>query len=198
MHLSLWTFLGIALLKLYQSEKRAIGAVLALPMAFCLVIFSYVNISQAERFANTHSWKWPIYYSFIDCIDQQLVANSAKLGNPDLYRVWAPTFPDITIELSLRHPSWEFTRTNDFSERANLAVQHGRDVEAVVVSEMINWTEREISAPAPSSSDVPTQTSSIWMTWKDYFLNRLWVEKGWKPNRYICQRGRWQAFIFLK
>ena len=196
LHLSLWTFMGLATLKLYQTKTK-IWAVLAFPIFVCLAIFTHVNVSQAERLSQTQTWKWPIYRNFIDCIDQQLIKDNAK-NNVTPYRVWAPTFPDVTIELSLRHPDWEFTRTNDFAERANLAVQHGRDVEAVVVPEMINWTERQLSEAAPATSDEPVPTSSVWMTWKAYFLNRLWIEKGWKPNRYICQRGRWQAFIFFK
>jgi hypothetical protein len=36
------------------------------------------------------------------------------------------------------------------------------------------------------------------MTWSAHYLNLLWTKPGWKPNRHICQRGRWSAFFFMK
>ncbi|MBC7692144.1 MAG: hypothetical protein H7222_10265 [Methylotenera sp.] len=225
-HLALWTFCGLALLKLHRAKlgtqvrstkTSAKGAVqdpegkstsqgsaytvyarvsqyaLLLPMLFCLGSFAAADLVQERSLSKSHSWNWPTYHSFIDCIDQELTRYETALGNPTPFRVWAPTFPDITIELSRRHPAWELTRTNDFSQRADLAVQHGHDVEAVVVPETLRWKEDTISAPAAA---YPEKTS-VWMTWDGYFLNRLWKEAGWKPNRYICQRGRWEAYLFM-
>ncbi|MGZ3689696.1 MAG: hypothetical protein ACXVBW_15435, partial [Bdellovibrionota bacterium] len=157
-------------------------------------IFLYVDGVQVVNLAHSKSWNWATYHDFIDCIDTQLVQLDEKLGHPHPFRVWDPTFPDITVELSKRHPDWEFTRTNDFWSRADLAIQHGRDVEAVAVPETVNLAERTISAP---QSEFPN-IQSAWMTWNEHFLNRLWREEGWKPNRWLCQRGRWQAFLFMK
>ena len=205
-HLSLWCFAGIVALKLWLKREsfgelaRPLLAGFALLVAGITGLFGYVDISQASRLGSSATWKWSTYDDFVGCIDQRLVklehdlrARSVISGD-QIFRVWNPTFPDITVELSRKHPEWEFSRTNDFWERANLAVQHGRDVEAVVVTEMLRWEERTISAPASQHPEI----TSVWMTWKDYFLNRLWLDQNWKPNRYLCQRGRWQAFLFMK
>ncbi|MFZ8406846.1 hypothetical protein ACO1L8_14490, partial [Staphylococcus aureus] len=78
---------------------------------------------------------------------------------------------------------WEFTRTNDFWERAHLAIRHGYDVEAVVVPETVGYAERFVSTPMKDRHDI----ESIWMTWKGYFLHYLNDDPQFKPDhRYIC------------
>jgi hypothetical protein len=202
-HLSVWAFAGIALWVIWRSRPAArwpewarfasLGALCAtlLPSA---ALFGVTDLAQAERLGAARSWHWSVYHELIGCIDQELRQAEARLGYPKPFRVWDPTFPDVTVELSRLHPDWEFTRTNDFNDRILLALRHGHDVEAVVVPEMLNWPDREISGPQSEYPDV----KSVWMLWREYFLNRLWEEPGWKPNRYLCQRGRWQAFIFEK
>lgn len=199
-HISVWTFAGLAMLAAWKQgwsgtwPRLAALASVCAALAFSTAIFGYVDVAQAARLGDSPTWHWATYREWVGCIDRELMSVEARLGNPKPFRVWGPTFPDITIELSRLHPDWEFTRTNDFWDRAHLAVQHGRDVEAVVVTEMLNWQEREVSAPQSQYPDI----QSVWMTWDQHFLNRLWKEAGWKPNRYLCQKGRWQGFIFEK
>jgi hypothetical protein len=197
LHLSVWTFAGLALLSAWRMRGRlripALASLLALILAMT-GIFAQLDVAQAIHMGASPSWHWETYREYVDCIDQHLVTLEKRLHPLTPFRVWCPTFPDITIELSRRHPKWELTRTNDFWDRADLAVQHGRDVEAVVVTESLTRSERNIDAKA---SDYPT-INSAWMTWDAHFLNRLWKEPGWKSERYLCQRGRWQAFIFEK
>lgn len=201
---ALWTFASLATLKAWQaiqSPRRedtragiAALSVLGIFGIFTTGIFIFADFTQAEALSRGESWKWSTYESFVDCIDSRLTRLQADLGNPKPFRVWDPTFPDVTIELSRRHPDWELTRTNDFWERQGLAIQHGKDVEAVVVPETLQHSEAQISAPA---SAYP-QIQSVWMNWKGYFLHRLYLEPGWKTERYLCQKGRWQAFLFMK
>ena len=198
-HLSVWTFAGLASLAAWKSKTSALPRVTALAglgaaFLFTSGLFASVDVAQAMRLDATRTWHWSTYHDFVDCLDVELKRVEKRLGHPKPFRVWDPTFPDVTIELSRLHPDWEFTRTNDFWDRADLAVQHGRDVEAVVVTETLNWPEREISEAQAKHPEI----LSTWMTWKIHFLNRLWDERGWKPERYLCQRGRWQGFIFEK
>ncbi|MCM2279276.1 MAG: hypothetical protein NDJ89_14470 [Oligoflexia bacterium] len=202
-HLSLWCFIGVALLQAWRgralpgrraSLSRASLAALGLATVFLTGIYGYTAVSQAQELSRGESWRWRTYYRLIDCIDEQLVALEARLGHPRPFRVWDPTFPDVTIELSRRHPEWEFTRTNDFWERRELALRHGEEVEAVVVPETLSHAERFISAPASRHPEI----QSVWMNWREYFLHKLLEIPGWKPDRHICQQGRWQAFIYMK
>jgi hypothetical protein len=196
-HVAIWTFTGIAALKLWthpSPERRKILISLSLMMMILAGLFNYVNLSQAVRMSKSETWKWATYHQFVDCVDHRLVALEKNLGPRSTpFKVWCPTFPDITIELSRRHPQWELSRTNDFAHRNDMAVQHGWDTDAVVVTETLTWEERSISGPA---SQYP-QIESTWMNWKEYFLNRLFTAPGWKPNRWVCQKGRWQAFLYM-
>jgi hypothetical protein len=197
LHVALWCFIGLCALKLWQSKdhyRLSFQIALTGLVAFTSIIFGYVDLTQASRMQKTQSWNWNTYDDFVNCIDRRLARLEENLGSIKPFRVWGPTFPDVTIELSRKHPLWEFTRTNDFMKRSALAVQHGLEAEAVVVTETLGWEERTISA---EPSTVP-QVQSLWMNWKPYYLNQLWTTPGWKPNRYVCQRGRWQAFIFMK
>jgi hypothetical protein len=140
-----------------------------------------------------------VYREFVDCIDQRLTELEKNLGTSNSqgrpFRAWFPTFPDVTVELSRRHPDWEYTRTNDFWSRIHLAVEHGHEVEAVIVTETLGWADRTISAPLSEHPEI----ESIWMTWNQHYLHQLNSDPAWKPrNRYLCQRGRWQAFLYMK
>lgn len=190
-HAATWTFVGIALLRLARGARLALGSTLGAMAALLLAI----SIGHGSSLAKDGSWNWRTYDEFIGCIDEQLVKLERDLGSPKPFRVWAPTFPDITIELSRRHPDWQLTRTNDFHSRNHLAIRHGHQVQAVVVPETINLASREISAPMSEHPEV----ESIWMTWKDYYLHQLHEDPAFKPSRrWLCQRGRWVAFIYMK
>jgi hypothetical protein len=148
------------------------------------------TLQQHSQISDPQSWSWKNYDQMVECVDRQLTALEQKKGTP--LRVWVPTFPDIAIQLSLKHPQWRFTRTCDFLDRSALAIQHGWDVDAIVVPETYGQFTAQIDAPA---SEYP-QIQSVWMNWKEYFLNALYTAPGFKPERHICQSGRWQAFLF--
>ena len=152
-----------------------------------------VNRSQASTLGQSVSWTWDAYHDLIDCVNTRLERYWESLGRPENFQVWAPTFPDITIELSRKHRDWHYTRTNDFHDRLPLALKHGKTVDAVIISETLQWEERVISDEWEKHPEV----HSVWADWKDYYLHGMTTEVGWKPNRYLCQRGRWQAFMYL-
>lgn len=199
-HLSLLCFVGVLGWGLWQFQKKSAKRLRGLWFAFLgtlLGIFLIVNGDQWIRMSQSTSWQWDTYSDFVDCVDQRLTEyeknRPAQMATHPL-QVWCPTFPDITIELSRRHPEWELSRTNDFWERRFVAIQHGQTVDAVVVTETLGRLEKTLTGKA---EDFP-ETTSLWMNWTGYFLHSLWTMPGWKPNRFICQRGRWQAFIFLE
>lgn len=198
-HAAVWCFAGVLLLKAWQNRARlweglvplyALGAT----AAALVLMFASTDISQARSLAQSPSWKWSSYEELIDCIDRQLIGLHERLGRPKPFRVWDPTFPDVIIELSRRHPDWEFTRTNDFWERRDKAIRHGHEVEAVVVPETLSHAERWIDERSSARPDIV----SVWMTWDGYFLKYLWNDPAWVRDRHICQVGRWQAFLFMK
>ncbi len=198
-HASLWCLTGVILTYLWKSSrvkpsfKKAYGVVFSAILLAVTAHFAWIDVSQALRLDEVSSWHWETYYDFVDCVDRQLTQLEADLKYPKPFKVWCPTFPDITVELSRKHPDWDLTRTNDFWSRSHLAIQQGWNAHAVVVTESIGWSDRTISG---KMSEYPEVRSS-WMLWKDYFLNQLWEAPGWKPNRYLCQRSRWQAFLFM-
>lgn len=201
LHLAIWSWVGLAAWQLWTrpaAERRitvrATLAALGTLVAAMACIFAYVDTRQAQELGDSRSWHWSTYHSFVDCLDHTLTRYQHALGDPRSLRVWAPTFPDVTIELSRRHPDWELTRTNDFAARNYLAIRHAHDVDAVVVTETLNWRERDLDGPLSMHPDA----SSVWMNWRGYYLNQLWREPGWKPERHICQTGRWQGFIFME
>jgi hypothetical protein len=67
-------------------------------------------------------------------------------------------------------------------------------VDAVVVPETINWEERDVSGKPENHPEM----RSAWMYWRGYFLSQLLDIPGWKPNRWVCQKGRWQAYIYME
>ena len=200
LHVSLATFVAIAATKFWTENwvqeriRKQLKIAGVLFTCALLGIWVGATYTQWSDMSPQRTFSWDGYYSLVDCIDAQLTQLEKSRGNPAHFHVFGPTYPDILIELSRRHRHWGFTRTNDFWEAADLAVKHGNDVDAVVVTEIYGHTDREISAPA---FQVP-QLQSVWMQWKPYYLNRLYTDPNFKPNRYVCQRGRTQAFLYMK
>lgn len=203
-HAATWTFLCLAVLKswrILQTENQP-RASITKPLLVVLLIFvilitgiyGYIDVSQSFRLSQTQTWHQSTYSDFVNCLDDQLIELEKKLNHPQPFRVWVPIYPDVTVALSVRHPEWAFTRTNDFVTRENLAIQHGHDVEALIVAETIHPSELNISGPASQYPEI----QSLWMTFEGYYLNRFWKTPGWKPNRYLCIRGRWRGFLFMK
>ncbi len=208
-HAAMWCLVGILFLNIWLSLQSHLltpggetppkwkkAALISLNSLVTVItgIFFYVDVSQAIELGNQESWHWDTYHDFVSCVDDRLSQLEAHLGPDKPFHVWCPTFPDITIELSRKHPHWELTRTNDFWSRNHLAIQHAWNTEAVVITETLGHEDRTVSDKAENVPEI----QSIWMHWKEYYLNQLWISPGWKPNRYICQRGKWQAFIFMK
>jgi hypothetical protein len=189
-HLAFWAWLLLVLFEF--REKLAARIAIAFPLAVGLA-FLYGQIAQTARLEASETWHWDAYGEWIDCIDSFLTSEDAKRGYPQPFRVWDPTYPDITIELSRRHPDWEFTRTNDFMDRSDLAVKHGYAVEAMVVTEIFRTNDRHFKG---SMAERP-ENGSVWMNWESYFLNRLQKDPAFKSKRFLCQNGRWDAFIYL-
>ena len=189
-HLAYW---ALVLLVLWELPARARRAAFALPL-FVGALFLYGQIAQTARLESSRTWHWDTYEAWIDCIDRRLVEEHAKRGSPEVFRVWDPTYPDITLALSKRHPTWEFTRTNDFYQRADLAVKHGYDVDAMVVTEIFRPDEQFYDGELAARPGI----ASVWMHWDSYFLNRLERDPAFKPRRFLCQDGRWDAFLYLK
>lgn len=204
-HFALWTFCGLALLDCWKRRQFRWLAHLVGLMLVLLLVFVYVNISQAARLGNARSWSWDTYRSYVDCVERRLAGLEKELGGASPLQVWVPMFPDVTIELSRRHPGWRYTRHNDFGNRDALALRHGRKVDAVVLTEVREGDDADADREGPM--DRLQDVRSMWLgergqilkaNWRGYVLHELDAEPGWKPNRFFCQRGRWQAFLFMK
>lgn len=197
LHISIVTFAAVAATKLWTEAvpwAKHFRAAFLFVSASLIGLFACTTLIQYGHMEKQTTWSWKQYESLVDCIDEQLVALEKRSPNKDKFRVFGPTYPDILIELSRRHPKWGFTRTNDFWEAADRGVQHGHDVDAVVVTELYSHAERHLSIPA---SEQP-QLQSVWMQWQPYYLHRLYTDPNWKQNRFICQRGRIQAFLYMR
>ena len=192
LHLSLFTWVGLALFR--WQPPLAFAHALRVGLVGLFLFCGHATLSLGIELSRGTSWSWDTYRQFIGCIDRALVTARQRHPETATFRVWDPTFPDVTIELSRRHPDWSFSRTNDFWERRHLALKHAREVEAMVVPETINGIERWIDGPQAMYPEV----QSVWMNWREYFLFPLLAEPLWKPHRHLCQAGRWQAFIYSR
>ncbi|MBC7385312.1 MAG: hypothetical protein H7301_03995 [Cryobacterium sp.] len=197
-HLAYWLFALLVLHEISKSPVTFPGQKLSkLFSVFPLLLgglFFYETVAQAARLSADPTWRWDTYGEWVNCVDRFLVQEHRRKGAPEKFRVWGPTFPDILIELSRKHPKWEFTRTNDFTSRSDLALAHGKEVDAVVVTEFYRHDQRTSEGKL---TDYP-EARSVWMNWEGYFLNTLQRDPNFKPNRNLCQRGRWDAFIYFK
>jgi len=203
LHFAAWTFCGLAMLDAWRLRQfRWLANVVGLMLALS-ALFLYVDVSQMARLASDASWRWGTFGSYVDCIDRRLALLRNDLAIERPLRVWVPMYPDVTVELSRRHPGWSYTRHNDFRERKELALRHGRDVDAVVLTEVRpgeGGGNRE--GPLNGFQDI----RSAWIGERgqmrdpqrpEYVLHELGAEPGWKPERFYCERGRWQAFLFM-
>jgi hypothetical protein len=193
-HVSAWTLAGLLLVRCRDLRLAVpLNAALISLLACSAGLFAYGDVVQLVALGKSPSWRWSTYRDFVGCVNDELDRLDNRLNHRRPFKVLFPTFPDITVELSRRHPDWDFSRTNDFPDREPQALKHARETQAVVITEMLNRAERQISGPA---SWYP-MVKSVWMNWDPYFLHKLSADPTWKPRRYICQRGRWQAFLYM-
>lgn len=195
LHVSVWTFVALAAAELHRAASTW-ALVLLTPALAVAACFAAASVVQHRALREAGDWTWGNYTAFVDCIDRRLMELEKQRGSPRPFRVWGPTFPDVLVELSNRHPQWELTRTNDFAQRTDLALQHGREVDAVVVTETLRREPEAFEGATADPAAPPIE--SVWMTWRSYYLNRLYREAGWKPARALCLRGRWHAFLFME
>jgi hypothetical protein len=195
-HMAVWVFMGFVALwfSKHPNNKAWLWAASGVTTAV-VAFFLFVNVGQWIRIGSDPTWTWSSYHALVDCVDRRLteIASRRPPGSPPP-QFWNPTFPDITIELSRRHPDWDLTRTNDFFSRNALAIEHGKKVDAVTVTEIWGDKDKVFSGPVAQFPGV----ESVWMTWKEYFLNQLYTIPGWMPDRYVCGVHRWQAFVFAR
>jgi hypothetical protein len=190
-HLAFWSWMILILFEL--RNRPALGRVLLFFPITIGALFLFGQISQTVRLESSATWHWKTYDAWIDCIDSVLTEEFIKRGSPDRFRVWDPTYPDVTIALSNRHPGWEFTRTNDFMSRTELAIAHGHEVEAMVVTEFFRTADMDFKGPFSERPSI----RSVWMDWTGYYLNQFQRDPNFKPRRTLCQKARWDAFIYL-
>jgi hypothetical protein len=173
--------------------SRAVQAALIL----LTVIHMLTSLVHARWLGSDPTWSWSSYRSWIDCIDRKLTEHASSVGKlDDTYQLWAPSFPDILVELTPRHPKWNLTRTNDYHHRTSHALTHAEKVDAIVVTETISKDSLVLDGPwRPEEGP-----SSVWLEWKDYYLHQIspQLRPELKPNRWVCAQGRWRAFLLLK
>ncbi len=189
-HLAFWAW---GMLVLFEAQRELRTRFFAVPFLAIGLVFLYEQGAQTLRLERTESWHWRTYDRWVECVDEYLTEEYERRGRPEIFRVWGPNYPDILVELSRKHPKWEFTRTNDFHTRWNEAVRHGYEVDAMVVTEIFRADEVSYQGDLAWKP----RTRSVWMHWEHYFLKRLQDDPTFKPRRYLCQQGRWDAFLYF-
>lgn len=192
LHFSISAFAAAGVIHLKDIKVAKIFSTALL--IFCVTRFGQALGSQI-RFANQNeSFAHRKYIDFVDCIDRVLMRESESRGIPtSTPSVWVPSWPDVTIELSNRHPKWAFTRTCDFPDQYPLAVKHGYAVDFVVIPEALS---RKTDDQDLAISQFDPNHRSRWMKWPNYYLNQLEKDPNFKPHRHFCQKGMWQAYIY--
>ncbi|MBI3534861.1 MAG: hypothetical protein HY072_05170, partial [Deltaproteobacteria bacterium] len=97
LHISVWTFVGILIFRLWMQQKKLIYKV-SLMGILCLLlpnhfIFVYATYDQYRQMHKSRSWNWTTYYDLIDCVERRLNKLEVTLNYPKPFRIWDPTFP---------------------------------------------------------------------------------------------------------
>jgi hypothetical protein len=195
LHLSLVCWIALIVAKTVEAQKRRSWFQLQNGLIWGMaVLFSGVSLWLAQEMDRHQTWTRQNFSEWTACVERTLVAienEKRAQGATAPLSVWAPTFPDVLVELSLLHPDWTLTRTNDFHSAIPLALQHARQVDAVVITESYStqsqWRE--------GSLDAYPDAQSVWLNWKGYYYSRLNQDPQFKSQRRLCQAGRLQAFI---
>jgi len=199
LHLSWVAFVALILARLEQSPHsrprlKQMGVIL---IGCTVCIFGGVSAALALQLQKQNTWTRSNFEEWVDCVDRglsTLASKKQKSGSQEAFSVWAPTFPDILVELSIRHPDWELTRTNDFHPAIPRALAFATKTDALVFTEFYaprsEWREGALQGERDARS--------VWLNWKGYYYSRLEETPGFKPTRSLCQAGRLQAFILAE
>ncbi len=110
-HLTLWPWLAIFFMMKLSRSSTFSGFSLG---RFCVGAYAVLSLAAniSIQFKMPASYSWSAYSQWVDCIER--VAGDQSKKHP--LRVWQTSLPDVLVELSFRHPSWDLTRFLDFSE----------------------------------------------------------------------------------
>ena len=195
-HLSTSTFAAVLLLHCWT--KRNVYGVAVIVFGACLngIVFGYVTLVQLRQLLIGDTWRWSTYSGFIECVDSMIMRGRLESPAHHVVKVWNPTYPDVLVELSRRHPNWILTRRNDFRSREPRAYKHAGSVDAVIITQISPWSEENWSGPLDGFASL----SIPWLETEGEgaFLAPLVANPAWNPRRYLCQNGKWQALIYMK
>jgi hypothetical protein len=142
-HVTLWPWVGAALIELLSRPKparRRIAALAALTTVFVVFAFG-ATLKQSRTISPQYTWA--VYGQWVDCIERAAAPASSRPH----FKFWQPSLPDVLVEFSQRHPDWDGTRSLDFLERTNEALHTVRQMDALIFTRHFNPPRNK---PVPS------------------------------------------------
>ncbi|MGK5085827.1 hypothetical protein WDW37_21265 [Bdellovibrionota bacterium FG-1] len=194
-HVSAWCAFGAALLCLQTSWKSRI--VVGFSGAYALLGLA-ASIGQAHDISPGYTWAQ--YTKWVDCIDQ-ISQLATPLEHGGVAKIWEPNVPDVLVELSQRHPGWDLTRSLDFPNRRNLALDAAQRMDVIILSRAFNPKDAAATAQYQGRlrmPDLDRLSREEDLPFGPWALNELGrTNSPWKS--VVCEVGPfWATVVFKK
>lgn len=183
-HFTFWPWLGSTLLDLAERKKK-------MAFAFALqgtAIFAVLSIASTwvQNSKIQPEYNWETYHKWITCLDRQ-IQSRVSIASP---KIWQPYIPDVLVELSSRHPSYDLTRALDFSEHSDRALNLLNKIDVLLLTTYFNHRPGAVS-PHYEGPSRP----------EDFSIQKelpFGVNQPGSWTTQICQEGPFWAAILVK
>jgi hypothetical protein len=184
-HLMFWPW--VATVVIQRPAKILIGSCGA--YAFLSLIATLVQSQQIQP-----TYNWSEYQSWVSCIDRQIQTHVTS-SRP---KVWQPHVPDVLVELSSRHPEYDFTRALDFPVFLERAWAHMNEVDVLILS---TFFDIPAGQPIPQYEGKVRPEDALVQAKVDFgemTLTRLPKEQPGKWDSTVCHQGPFWAMVLYR
>ncbi len=194
-HFLFWPWLVLTWMGLGENEPIHVilrKALIQMTGGFAMisVIASLVQSQQMPP-----SYRWPVFNDWVDCIDHEIQAN-VRREHP---KVWETYLPSVLVDLAVRHPGYDLTRTLDYHELSERAWAFALGTDAIILSRTVQ------DQPSASSPETFTRYFGLIRPWDEAvcasvpFGDRVLSELSptqW--NTKVCHYGGFWATVVTR
>jgi hypothetical protein len=138
------------------------------------------------------SYRWSVFDEWVNCIDSGIQSHI----HSDHPKIWQTHLPDVLVDLAVRHPEYDLTRTLDFYDLADRAWSFALTTDAIILSQYLNEPKVESNLETFTRYSGPPRPRDAPLYKDVHFGER--IVKEFSPEKWdtkICHYGNFWASV---
>ena len=191
-HMTLWTW--VALFLIIEKNK---------PILYCSIFYAFISLaSTGLQHSRTPSYySWQTYRQWVQCIGDHIDHAESLKDKSKMIKVWQPHIPDVLSEFATWKPNYDLTRSLDFGNKTEIALDYAKKVDAIIFSTYFNVPSSSpiphyIGNPRPEDQSILKNAHAV--AFGATLAKRLETEQPGQFHMQICHIGPFWANVALR